>query len=99
MTIGRSGLTIVVLFSIALCCSCCGGIFGAGGSEEKCISLTGGTFVCCTHFCWLVVGSIIITSANKMKENAEANFDIALQFEVINKCADPRAHIDIEELQ
>ena len=34
-----------------------------------------------------------------MKENAEANFDIALQFEVINKCADPRAHIDIEELQ
>ena len=41
----------------------------------------------------------MITSALKMKENFETNFDIALQFEVINKCADPLAHVDIEALQ
>ena len=99
LTIYRNGMSLIVLYSIALACFFCAGCCSTCGGDGKILGVASALFFCSTRLCWLIIGSILVTNIGRMREAAEANYDIATEFEVINKCADSAAYVDIGELQ
>ena len=99
LTIYRNGMSLIVMYGIALSCFCCASCCSTCGGDGKIAGVAAALFYCSTRLCWLIIGSILITNIGRMREAAQANYDIATEFEVINKCADSAAYVDIGELQ
>ena len=86
--VANTGTAIVVIYSILIGCMPCCMFFGGGPGPA-------GVSIVCTRICYIILGPIILSALDQMRDKTETNIDIASQFDRINDCVDdPYVSVD-----